>query len=135
MTSLDWLRPNTYGRNIHFSSREQYRILRIIPETLAIARLTYIMRQNVRSLILSAHSSARSLSAHITSRLCYCSATPRFFSKLAHFYNFNYVDMHIHELENYHYDDIHIHELENYHYDDIHMHKTEKNFVDIKEYV
>ena len=84
-------------------TQQQYRILRIIPVTLAIARATSIIRQYPRSFIHFAHSPARSLCsltgflpvslsliillssielrlAEITSRLYYCSATPRLFS-------------------------------------------------------
>ena len=45
----------------------------MIPVTLAIARATSIIRQNPRSLIRFAHSTARSISAHLASRLYYCS--------------------------------------------------------------
>ena len=60
--------------------------MRIIPATLAISRATSFIRQHPRSLIRFAHSPARSFSAHIASRLCYCSATHRrFFPPRFHF--------------------------------------------------
>ena len=59
------------GRVKYQDFRQKYRILRIKPVTLAIARTTDIIRQYPRSLIHFAHSPACSLSAHIASRFYY----------------------------------------------------------------
>ena len=77
---------------------DDHGILRIIPVTLgelnrsalSPPRATDIIRQNTRSLVRSAHSTA---SFQSTSRLYYCSATPCFFSKLVHFYIINCIDI------------------------------------------
>ena len=85
-----------YGRFGILISYKKYRIMRIIPVTLAIARATDIIRQYPRSLIRFAHSSARSLSPHIASRFYYCIA----FFKTRTLFLFNYVDI-THEIEKF----------------------------------